>query len=638
MSNKQQIRRALLLLIFFFAAFACLGWRLVDLQVIRHDELLKLAEKKTELKKTDAARRGDILDANGNLLATSIPVKTVLANPDLIANQRWLPNASAVLARLLASPLKLDEAALCKQMLPRTHLNQKGQTVTNQYAVLKRQVPEETWRQIQAALKQIPATVDTRAWKKSDRVALTNLCQNLITVTPDQMRVYPNGSLAAQVIGYVGNLTATNQATRLFGRDGVENYFDAMLAGVDGWRVSEADSARREMIAHRDEDVSARDGANVMLTIDARVQDIVESELAKAMKEHEPVSITGVVMRPRTGEILAMAQLPTFDPNRIRREDSNALPNRVISDVMEPGSTFKTLVIAGALNEHLVTLNDQIFCEDGLFAYAGLRLHDSEGHHFKNLCVWEVLQKSSNIGAAKIGMKLGGPLLRDYIAAFGLGTRTTGISLPHEANTEPYVPTLDSWNRKKFLLAQVPMGQGVAVTRLQMLMAVGAIANGGVLMRPMLVKNLQEHGVILQKYEPESVRTVVTRETARQMTAAMKTVVEKGGTAEMARMDNYVVAGKTGTAQKVVNGHYANDRFVVSFIGFFPADNPELCISIVMDAPKEGGHAFGGALCGPVFKDIAERCASCLNIPPDPSLMATNLWTAQNNFRTARNP
>ena len=182
------------------------------------------------------------------------------------------------------------------------------------------------------------------------------------------------------------------------------------------------------------------------------------------------------------------------------------------------------------------------------------------------------------------------------------------------------------------------MGQGVAVTRLQMLMAVGAIANGGVLMRPMLVKNLQEHGVILQKYEPESVRTVVTKETARQMTAAMKTVVEKGGTAELAKMENYVVAGKTGTAQKVVNGRYANDRFVVSFIGFFPADNPELCISIVMDAPKEGGHAFGGALCGPVFKDIAERCASCLNILPDKIPAATNSLVAANEVRTARNP
>ena len=636
MTNKQQIQRACVLLGFFFLAFTCLGWRLVDLQVWQHSKLFAEAERTTERKFWQPAKRGDILDANGNPLATSIPVKTIWVNPERLAGQKLLPEAPQMLARLIAPLLQMDESKILAQMQPRLRPTTNGVT-TNQYAVLKRQVPEPLWQQIQATLKTLPAYVDTRAWKKFDRQALTNLCASVISADSEQMRVYPNNSLAAQVVGFVAGTDSTNHAPSLVGRDGIEMSFNSKLSGVDGWRVTEVDRAHRERASGRDQDVLARDGLNVMLTIDARVQDIVESELAKAMKDHEPVSVTGIVMRPRTGEILALAQLPTFDPNRIRKEDSNGIPNRLISDVMEPGSTFKTIVIAGAINEHLLTLNDQIFCENGLFAYAGLRLHDSEGHHFGNLPVWQVLQKSSNIGAAKIGMKLQGPLLREYMTGFGLGA-FTGIALPHEANTSTYVPTLDAWNKKKYLIAQVPMGQGVAVTRLQMLMAVGAIANGGVLMHPMLVKNLQDHGAVVQKYEPESVRTVITKETARQMTAAMKTVVEKGGTAELAKMDNYVVAGKTGTAQKVVNGRYSSDRFVVSFIGFFPADNPELCISVVMDSPKEGGHAFGGALCGPLFKDIAERCASYLNIPPDKNMAVTNSLVAADEIRTARNP
>jgi cell division protein FtsI/penicillin-binding protein 2 len=386
----------------------------------------------------------------------------------------------------------------------------------------------------------------------------------------------------------------------------------------------------------RDEDVQARDGLSVVLTIDTAVQNILETELADAMREHAPDGITGIIMRPSTGEILAMASLPNFDPNDVRAADTNALRNRVISDVMEPGSTFKTIVIAGALNEHLVTLNDTFFCENGFFQYGGIPLRDSEGHHFGNLPVWQILQKSSNIGAAKIGIKLQAPKLYDYMENFGLGA-ATGIPLPGEISARRFVRPANEWG--KYSIAQIPMGQGVSVTRLQMAMAVGAIANGGVLMRPMLVKQLQDgNGNIVQKYEPQAVRRVVSEDTAKQMVEALKTVVSKDGTAPLASLANYVVAGKTGTAEKTVEGHvgYVEGKYVVSFIGFFPADNPQICISIVMDSPKEGGRAFGGALCGPVFHNVAERCASYLNIPADENLQNPPrqiIATAQNNFQ-----
>ena len=614
MTNKQQLHRGFLLLAFFFVAFACLGWRLVDLQVIKHDALLAEAERKTERKIWQPAKRGDILDANGNPLATAIPVKTVWVNPQLLVAQTNLPNAPQFFARALAPLLQLDEANVLAQMQPRFRQTTNGVT-TNQYAVLKRQVNEPAWQQIQATLKTLPAYVDTRGWKKSQLQALTNLCLSAIGADSEQMRVYPNGSLAGQVIGFTAGRDSTNHAPGLVGRDGIEKKFDDKLAGVDGWRVTEIDRAAHERASERDEDLLARDGLNVVLTIDGAVQHIVESALADAMQKHTPKSITGIVMRPKTGEILAMASLPNYDPNNLNTYTPEAR-NRVVLDVVEPGSTFKIVVVSGALNNGVVQLNTPVFCENGHFAFAGRVLHDHES--LGNETVKSVITKSSNIGAAKIGIQLGEQNLYDYAWNYGFG-QWTGIQLPDEARGILY--PVKKWS--KVSIAQIPMGHGVAVTRLQMCYAMAAIANDGWLMRPMLVNRLQTRdGVVMQRYAPERVRKVIGDDAVKKMIEALKTVPAAGGTAPDAAMKNYVVAGKTGTAQKVENGAYASGKYISSFIGFFPADNPEICISVVMDEPKEG--YYGGKVCGPVFRDIAERCASYLNIAPDPNLMATN--------------
>jgi cell division protein FtsI/penicillin-binding protein 2 len=638
MTKRLQLRRVLVLMLVVGAAFAGLGYRLVDLQVLRHDELAKLAQDNTQREFRQPPRRGDILDARGNLLATSVPVKTVCADPSLIGNRQ------AAIAHALAPLLQMSEGDLCQKLFPRLSKNEKGQAVTNNlhYVRLQKNVTEETWQKIKLAMSQLSFGVDETKLAKTDRQFLNNLRQYAIFADPDQMRVYPNGPLAAQVLGFSGveefKLDG-HPVSQIAGRDGIELALNSDLGGVAGWRVTETDRQQHELVALRDEDVQPRDGLNVVLTIDAAVQHILESELADAMKEHEPVSITGIVTRPRTGEILAMASLPDFDPNNPGAASPDALRNRVISDVMEPGSTFKTIVISGALNEHVVSLNDTVFCENGVFHYGGITLHDAEHDHFGNLTVQQVLEKSSNIGASKIGIKLQAPRLYDYMTRFGLGAQT-GIPLPNESSAQNFVRPPDKWG--KYSIAQIPMGQGVAVTRLQMAMAVSAMANGGVLMRPMLVKRLQDRdGNVVQQYEPQTVRRVISEGTAKEMVEALKTVVSDDGTAPQARMANYVVAGKTGTAQKVVNGTYSNDKFVITFIGFFPADDPQICISIVMDAPKEGGHAFGGALCGPVFREVAERCASYLNIPPDenpgqPGSPHSTVAAAQNknNFQT----
>jgi cell division protein FtsI/penicillin-binding protein 2 len=615
--RRQQFKRALALLALVGLAFVGLGFRLVDLQVWRHDELTKLADTKSEQKSWQLAKRGDILDAKGNLLATSVPVETVWANPALIGDQQ------TTVAHALAPLLQVNESDLYERLLPRLSKNSKGETVTNRYIVLQRKVSEETWGKIYSTMTNLQLAADENKMSKSERanfkIFSDNLRQYAVCAESDQTRYYPNGALAAHVLGFVGARETTNHSAELFGCDGVEKFFDSKLRGASGWRLTSVDSRNNELVELRDEDVGARDGLTVVLTIDSVVQSIVENELAKAAIEHEPVSITGIVMRPHTGEILAMASLPDFDPNN---PGTNTGPNRVISDVMEPGSTFKTIVISGALNEHIVNYNDTVFCENGVFHYGGITLHESEGHHYPDLKVWEVIEHSSNIGASKIGIKLQAPKLYDYMTDFGLGA-LTGIPLPHEASARNFVRPADKWG--KYSIVQIPMGQGVAVTRLQMAMAIGAIANGGVLMRPMLVKRLQDRdGKIIQQYEPQAVRRVISDETAKQMVEALKTVVSSAGTAPLAAVTNYVVAGKTGTAQKVVDGKYSNDRFVVSFIGFFPADDPQVCISIVMDSPKEGGRAFGGALCGPIFSRIGAACANYLNIPPDESLPSQN--------------
>jgi cell division protein FtsI/penicillin-binding protein 2 len=614
MNLPMQLKRVMLLLGLLGAAFAGLGYRLVDLQVLRHDELSVKAEENTQHEYWLAARRGDILDVNGNLLATSVPVKTVCANPSLIVPEQ------AVVAQALAPLLQMNPAELAWRLTPRLVRNARGQTVTNglTYVRLEKNVSDDTWRKIQAVMTNLQFAADEKLLPKTNQMFYRNLRLAGVYTEPDQMRVYPNGPLACQVLGFSGEqerLVNDREISQIFGRDGIELAMNTKLSGVPGWRVTETDRQQHEIVGMRDEDVEPCDGDNVVLTIDTAIQHIVENALVEAMQEHGPKSITGIVMRPKTGEILAMCSLPDYDPNRPNTVTGEGR-NRVITDVVEPGSTFKIVVVSGALNNHLVTLNDVFDCEHGHFAFAGRVLHDHES--YGPLSVKEIIMHSSNIGAAKIGIRLEAQNLYDYAWNYGFGQRT-GIPLPGEMRGFLY-PVKD-WS--KVSIAQIPMGHGVAVTRLQMLMAMGAIANHGWLMRPMLVNRLEDrNGRVIQQYVPQRVRQVVSDDTAKLMIEALKTVVTKDGTAPGAAMDNYVAAGKTGTAQKAMNGVYVPGKFISSFIGFFPADNPQVCVSIVMDESKEG--YYGGKVCGPVFKEIAEGCASYLNVPSDKNLQITN--------------
>ena len=611
MAKQLQYRRLMFLALLLGGAFAVLGYKLVDLQVLRYEELSAKARDNTQREFSLEPRRGDILDAKGNILATSTFVKTVCADPALIGNRQ------VEVARAIAPLLQASESELVQRLAPRQGRNAQGAICTNHYVVLKRKVTAETWQRVQMAMTNLSFGLNEKKLPRAEQAFYRNLRHGAIYAErfDDQQRVYPNQALAVHVLGYVGMEEHEMDGRRLLetsGRDGIERSFDAKLTGVRGWRLTETDRPGREVVALREQDVKPHDGLNVVLTIDSVVQHMVESALAEAMEKHSPASISGIVVRPRTGEILAMATLPNFDPNYPNNASTNALRNRVITDVAEPGSTFKIVVVSGALNDRIVRLSDTFDCEHGRFHFAGRILHDHSSYDI--LSVERIITKSSNIGAAKIGIKMGESRLYDYIRNYGFGSPT---GLPLQGEIGGIVRPVKKWS--KVSIAQIPMGQGIAVTSLQMTMAMCAIANKGVLMRPMIVDRLEDRDhKVWTKYSPQRVRQVISEAAAQQMVTALKTVVSPEGTAPKAALAHYTVAGKTGTAQKSGGpAGYLHDKYFATFIGFFPADNPEVCISVMLDEPVRKQGYYGGEIAAPVFKQIAEKAANYLNIRPE---------------------
>ncbi|MBI3879377.1 MAG: penicillin-binding protein 2 [Verrucomicrobia bacterium] len=630
MARAEQFKRLLLMSVLLVAALCGLGYRLVDLQVWRHKELGEAARNNTERTFIREPRRGDIRDVRGTQLATSIFVKTVIADPTIIGTNITVRLA---VARTLAPLLEKSAADLFKDLTPVPKFNAYGVLKTNAYALLKSRVTFEKWEEIKTAMRHADLGVDeTTLTNKLLKAYYRGVHTAAISTAraDDQLRIYPNAALAAHVLGYVGveekesPIGAYRSTT---GRDGIELVLNQPLTGVQGWLTTETDKRKNELAWAREQNVPSMPGRNVCLTLDAGVQLIVESELAEAWKEHTPISVSCIVVRPKTGEVLAMATLPNFNPNNVGATPVDARRNRMIADTAEPGSTFKIVVISGGLNEKLVTLRDPIDCEHGKFIFHGKPLKDHEAYGI--LSVEDVVAKSSNIGSAKVGIRLGEQRLYDYIRNFGFGART-GLPLPGEVNG--ILHPVKKWDG--LAISRIPMGHAMTCTPMQMVMAMCAVANNGVLMRPMLIDRLEDdRGQVVTKYSPQPAHRVVSEETAKTLVVALKKVVSKDGTAELAQMKNYTVAGKTGTATKVEHGQYVN-KYFSSFIGFFPADDPELCISVVFDEPKHG--YYGGKTAAPVFKRIAERSAAYLKIKPDRGPDVSPLAGDQKPFTTAK--
>jgi cell division protein FtsI/penicillin-binding protein 2 len=559
MNVSLQQGRALIVVGMLSALFTALGLRLVQLHVFRHEELAALASANRQQVVHRVGRRGAILDANGNLLANSQSVRIVIADPAVTG-----PNAVAI-AQKLAPLLGMEVPVLAARL-----------GGAGRYVRLKQKVDEETVQQIRA------------------------LRLMGIGFEDQFLRTYPNGTLASHVLGFVN---AEHK-----GVQGVEASMETYLAGAAGYEVIERDRKGREIRVFRTENLGPRDGHTVVLTIDQVVQHIAETELEKAMAEHRPQAGLIVVSRPKTGEILAMSCRPTFDPNRPGEASADARRNRVISDVAEPGSTFKIVVVAGALNDGVVSLEDRFDCENGAFLYAGRLLHDAHPHGV--LSVDEILHYSSNIGAAKIALAMGAPRLYEYIRRFGFG-RKTGIALPGEVSGIVHPPS--RWS--KLSITRIPMGHEIAVTPIQMLMAMNAIANGGYLMKPLIVKRLLDpQGAVVMEYRPQPLAQCISARAALLTSSSLRKVVQSGGTGARAALEQYDVAGKTGTAQKIENGQYVR-RYYSSFIGYLPASEPEISILVVLDDPS-GGAYYGGSVAAPVFRAVAEKVVRYLGILP----------------------
>lgn len=599
-------RRLIIIAALLSVAFGGLGARLVVLQVCDHARYRAAAERKQVFLREP--RRGEILDANGNPLAISVPVKKLFANP------RFIGSHYPEVARALAPLLEMNEGELAAKLHPRIlRTNEFGMPVTNSYVNLKKKVPLERWQQITQAMLNLTFAPEAGSLTKSQRRFYRILRQKAVYAEDDQQRTYPGGRLASHVLGFVQDQELEFNDMHLVemcGRYGIERWFNNQLRGVRGWRISETDHRRREIVVYRQQEVEPRPGLNVVLTLDMVVQNILETALAEAVDKHNPKSASAMVVRPATGEILGLAVWPDFEPARPGEAKPDHMRNRVVADTYEPGSVFKIVAISAALNENLVHLSDPIDCENGLWYYAGKPLKDHG--HYGVIPVEMVVGKSSNIGTAKIGLMLGEQRLYKYLTAFGFGSRT-GVSLDGEV--VGIVRSPRQWDKLK--ITRIPIGQGIAVTHVQMTMAMCAIANKGRLMRPMLVSRLEDHtGQVFAQYHPQMVRQVVSERAAHLTVTALKHVVSTNGTALRARLDHYTVAGKTGTAEKPLNGAYT-DEYVASFCGFFPADKPEVCISVVIDEPEKGKGYYGGTIAAPMFRVIAEQTAKYLKIRPD---------------------
>ena len=576
-------RRALVVAVFLCLWMLLVGARLAYLQTSQHEWLTKRARAQQLDVEPQAAARGLILDRQGRELARSVDVDSFYADP------RELEDVERA-AAALGTALGVDGAGLAVR-LKEAKQSRRG------FVWLARRVEAE---RASAA----------RALKIKG-----------VYSTDEQKRRYPNGALAAHVLGFVGG----EEKGKDKGLAGVEQIYDAALTGESGRLLLDADAKRR---AFESDGSLARDGRTLVLTIDQTVQYIVERELAAALGRTQAKSAAAVVLEPRTGEVLALANAPSFDPNEAGAASAESRRNDALQNIYEPGSTFKIVPFTGALEEGLVKPDDRIDCP-GSISLPGRVVHD---HATGSLTITEALAKSSNVAAIKLGQRLGNERLYEYMRRLGFGEKT-GIELPGE--TAGLIRPVSKWQPGS--IGSIPMGHEVGVTPVQMAAAYAAVANDGVRVAPHLVREVRDaEGRTVERAEPESHR-VVSAETARTLRGMMEEVTLKG-TARAAQLEGYSAAGKTGTAQKIdpKTRAYSHTKYVASFVGFAPIENPAVVIIVVID--EAVGLHQGGQVAAPVFREIANQILPYLDVMPDqePEAKSPAGQLASNDAATTR--
>lgn len=567
MPTKSHHIRGAFLLSVLLLGFLGLAARLIYLQYVQHDWYAKVAEDQQTLKRPIRARRGGFFDLKGRPICVSVPVKSVFVAPDEIELKK-LPVVSLALARTL----NIDETELRHGMLRR--YNKK-------FMWVKRLVSDR--EAVRVARMKLPG----------------------VKFCTEYRRTLPEGIIAPHVIGWVD--------VDHVGREGLERVFERQLKGVDGLERLECDGRRRTRLTDLAVFKPVVHGNDIRLTIDAEIQRIASEELDGALREWNPISATIVVMEVKTGRILALDSRPTFNPALPGECKPGDRFNRAVAACYEPGSVFKSFVMAGYLDSGLGRIDDRIFCENGLFRIRGRRLRDH--HPYGWLTVAEVIEKSSNVGMAKIGLQMEAGRLFGIITAFGFGD-TTGSGLPGEI--PGIVTPFKDWSY--YTETSVPMGQEIATTPMQLIAAFNALANDGVLVKPQVVEAITDpDGKVLYKFEgPEYSRRVVSSETARTMIDPLLTGVVLRGTGRRANVGTYSKFGKTGTAQKVsMQGGFSHSRFVSSFLGGGPVEDPKLTVIVLLDEPRRGNSYYGGTVAAPIAGRIVENTLKYLRVPRD---------------------
>jgi cell division protein FtsI (penicillin-binding protein 3) len=538
--------------------FAVMVGRAFQLQVLEGKQLHSMAAVQYEKAFHNRSKRGTIYDRNYAEMAVSIDVASICAYPGQISSPKQTASA-------LARALNLEQKSIVEKLLS-----------GKRFVWIKRHAD--------------PAEVSP----------VRKLELDGIDFVTESRRFYPLKTLAAQVIGFCGMEGR--------GLEGLEFYYDSFLKGRESSRTVLRDALGRDFTA---EAPSPEDkpGHNLILTIDKNIQYIAEQALSEGAREFCAKSGMALVMAPRTGAILAMAHVPRFNPNAFGQYEPWLWRNRAITDSFEPGSTFKIFLGAAALESGRCKPDSEFYCEKGHYRIGKNVVHDVRP--YASLSLQDILKYSSNIGAAKVGEKVGPSYLYRKLKEFGLGDRL-GVDCPGE--TPGSVLPVGSWS--EIDAVAISFGQGVSVSALQLAAAVSAIANDGLLMKPYLVQKMTDvHGDVVKSFQPTALRQVVLPENAWLLRRMMERTVEKGGTGVQAALMDYRVAGKTGTAQKAdpAGGGYAEDKYISSFVGFVPAENPKIVVLVVINEPHK--HHYGGVVAAPVFRHIAQKTLRYLKVP-----------------------
>ncbi|KUG22914.1 cell division protein ftsi [hydrocarbon metagenome] len=558
-SKKWLKIRIVILLSVFLVFFIALISRAFQLQVLSGQKLKSLAQRQHTTVLQLQPERGIIFDRNGEKLAISIMTNSVCADPTKIADP-------AKVSRQIAEILGLDNQTVYKKI-----------SAPKNFCWLARRISPQ------------------------QAVAVENADIEGIFLVKEPKRFYPNGELAAHLLGFVG-LDAS-------GLEGLEKKYDESLRGKPEKLAWARDAKGQKLFLRVQKNETRRDESeNLVLTIDNRIQYLVETHLREAVLDKGAKSGVAIVMDPKTGEILALANQIGFNPNNIEGLTAEKWRNRAITDIFDPGSTFKPFLVAGALEEKIIKESDRFFCENGKYKVANRVIHEAQKKRHGMLTVRDILKYSSNIGSAKIAQKMGKEKFNEYIQKFGFGEKTS-IDLLGESSgllrpVKKWVP-VDT--------AMIAFGQGISVTAIQLITAASAIANDGVLMKPYIVRGIADKNNRLVKlYAPTVVRKVISPDVAKRLTNMLTEVVDApDGTGKSARIANVAVAGKTGTSQKFDSrlGVYSSERVRTSFMGFFPADNPQVAILVMLDEPQR--DKWGGVAAAPVFKNIGEQILNC---------------------------